>query len=107
MKPGDRVAIWLYDREAKLFLGLTGERPTSRFAVIGKIVDPAGSPIGPWVEIEHVEERRPEAEGKTKKVLWKFKQTTCLIRWDYMISGQLLAEAEEPEDPRPHPGQYL
>jgi len=47
MKPGDRVAIWLYDREAKLFLGLTGERLISRWAVIGKIVDPAGSPIGP------------------------------------------------------------
>ncbi len=106
MQEGQLVAIWMHDEAAKLFLGLAGKRPVSRWVVVATVMDE--SPIGRWVDVHYVEERRPEMKDeKAKIVRWGVKPGQCLIRWDYMITAQRLKDKETPEDPRPVPGQYL
>jgi len=106
MQAGQLVAIWMHDEAAKLFLGLQGERPVSRWVVVGAVMDE--SPIGRSVDVTRIEERRPPTKGKkTKRVIWTVKPGQCLIRWDYVIMAQRLKDKETPEDPRPTPGQYL
>jgi len=107
MNPGQKVGIWLRDEAAKLFLGLAGKRPVSRWIVIGDVMEGEQPPIGVWIHIEFIEERRPIKSGKIKHVRWFVKPGQSLIRWEYIISAQNLKNAEVPEDPRPDPGQYL
>ena len=102
MNSNEVVAIWLHDYSARLFLGLHGDRPVSRWVVMGTVMDP--TPIGVWINIDHIEERR--RGEKDTKVLWTVKPGQCLIRWDYVITAQRLKERESPEDPRTGPGQY-
>jgi hypothetical protein len=90
---GPEVAVWLHDEAAKLFLGLTGKRPESRW-VINAAVDDHGQSLGVWVEVGHIEERRPASgrrAGKGKRN-YTLNPARCLIRWDYIITVQLLAE---------------
>jgi hypothetical protein len=103
MKNGEILAIWLHDAAAKLFLGIQGERPVSRWVVVGTVMEP--TPIGIWVNIDHIEERRPEFQGQEpRRVQWGVKPGQCVIRYDYMITAQRLKVAEVPDDPRPTPG---
>lgn len=106
METGEVLGIWLHDAAAKLFLGIQTERPLSRWVVIGTVMEP--TPIGIWVDVQHVEERRPATNGdEAKRVMWGVKPGQCLIRYDYIITAQRLKGAEPPDDPRPMPGQYL
>lgn len=108
MEPNQYVAIWLHDEAAKLFLGLMAHRHVSRWVLVGMVLDLPQNPIGVWIDVNFVEERRPSTtKGKTKRVHYGVKPGQCLIRWDYMITAQNLKTAEPPEDPRPLPGQYL
>jgi hypothetical protein len=77
----------------------------SRWVVVGTVLDLV-SPIGVWLDVKYVEERRPAAEG-AKRVRYDVKPGQCLIRWDYVITVQNLKDAETPEDPRQVPGPYL
>jgi hypothetical protein len=86
MEPGQQVAIWLHDKAAKLFLGLNEKHPVSRWIAIGEVVDRPNAPIGVWVDVTYVEERRPSTKGKVKRVRYGVKPGQCLIRWDYMIT---------------------
>jgi len=106
MEPRQQVALWLHDDAAKLFLGLDTKHPVSRWVVVGEVLD-LTSPIGLWLDVFFVEERRPLAKGKTKRVRYDVKPGQCLIRWEYIISAQNIKDATPPEDPRPDPGQYL
>ncbi len=67
MRPDQQVAIWLHDKAAKLLLGLAGERPVSRWGVVGTIRD-LPCPIGIWLDVSYVEERRLVAKDKEKRV---------------------------------------
>ena len=106
MKPHQQVAIWLHDPAAKLFLGLDAKRPVSRWVAVGTVLEMA-SPIGVWLDVSFVEERRLGPKGKSKRVRYGVKPGQCLIRWEYIITIQNLKDAEAPEDPRPVPGVYL
>src|SRR3989338_2605311 len=106
MKPGQQVAIWLHDAAAKLFLGLGEKHPVGQWVAVGEVMD-IPSPIGVWINISYVEERRPVDEGKTKLVRYGVKPGQCLIRWDYVITAQNLKAPPIPDDPRPVPGLYL
>jgi hypothetical protein len=99
---GQLLAIWLHDAAAKLFLGLHDKRPVSRWAVVGTVMD--DSPIGVWVDVKHIAERRPVAKGKIKQVAWTVHPGQCLIRWDYIITAQRIKESEPLEEPRATPG---
>lgn len=107
MEPGQQVAIWLHDKAAKLFLGLDERHPTSRWVAVGTILPLPHPPIGLWVNVEYVEERRPSTGNKLERVRYGVKPGQCVIRWDYMITAQNLKNAEIPDDPSPLPGQYL
>ena len=87
MEPGQQVAIWLHDHAAKLFLGLNAKHSVSRWVAIGKVVDLPSSPIGVWVDVTYVEERRPSTKGKIKRIRYDVKPGQCLMRWDYMITA--------------------
>lgn len=56
MEAGQKVAIWLYDSGVKLFLGLKGRRPVSRWIVVGTVDVLRETPIGVWVAIDYIEE---------------------------------------------------
>jgi hypothetical protein len=105
MQPNQKVAIWIHDEAAKLFLGLESDRPASRWAVVGTVLPEMESPIGVWVDVAHVEERRTNAmTGERTKVAWTVQPGQCLIRWDYIITAQVLAAAPTTGDSRPAPG---
>ena len=70
-------------------------------------MDPIAAPIGVWFHVEYIEERRPQVGEADKHIRYGIKPGQALIRWDYIYCAQKLAGAEEPEDPRPVPGQYL
>jgi len=113
MQPNQHIALWLHDEAAKLLLGRQGEgdRPASRWVAVATVLE-MQSPIGVWVDVSFIEERKPGSRSKTrggaegKVVRWGIKPGQCLIRWEYIISAQNLPKPEAPEDPGPMPG-YL
>ena len=106
MEPGELLAIWLHDDAAKVFLGIQGAHPVSRWVVVCKVQ--AHTAIGVWVEVQRLEERRPATvDEAAKTVVWQVTPPECVIRYDYMITAQRLKGAEPPDDPRPTPGVYL
>jgi hypothetical protein len=107
MEPGQTVAIWINDEAAKLFLGLKNHRPVSRWLAVGAVDELRETPIGMWVDVFHIMERRPQRRGQDKRVRYTVTPSRCLIRWDYINTVQLLAEADQEVDMRPTPGQYL
>lgn len=98
MQKDEVVAIWMHDAAAKLFVGLQGEqgnRPLSRWVLVGKIMDQ--TPIGHWVDVQYLEERRSKPEWpEAEKVQWNVHPGQCLIRWEYIITAQRLEGKEEP-----------
>jgi hypothetical protein len=107
MKPDQQVAIWLHDKAAKLFLGLGEKHPVSRWVVVGKVL-PTESTIGVWLDVVYVEERK--SKEKSDRQHYDVTPQQCLIRWDYVITIQLLKDVEQPKEPkdlRPVPGLYL
>ena len=54
-----------------------------------------------------IEERRPEDGANEKRVEYTVTPTRCLLRSDYIVTAQLLKNADEPVDTRPTPGVYL
>ena len=108
MEPDEQVGLWLHDPAAKLLLGLTEHgRPVSRWVVVGKVVDPNWSPIGALVDVAYVEELRPSPDHTDARISWTVHPGQCVIRWDYIITVQRMADAPAPIDPRPAPGLYL
>jgi hypothetical protein len=108
MEAGQRVGIWLHDKAARVFLGLTDERPPRRWVVIGKVAQVAEIPIGIWIDVESIlEVHEQEGQANVKRIEHGVRPSLCVIRWDYIITVQLLKEAEEPIDIRPVPGLYL
>jgi hypothetical protein len=105
MKRGQRVAMWLHDKAAKAFLGVTAERPVSRWVLVGKVADPIPEPIGVWVDVEYILERRPE-QGGEKQIKYTVNPIRCLIRWDYIITVQLPKDTDKGEVQLPT-GQYI
>ena len=104
MQANQKVAVWIHDEAAKLFLGLRGKRAPSRWAVVGTVLPDMDSPIGIWIDIEHVEERRTGTKGKLTKVAWTIHPGQCLIRWDFIITAQVVAGPSQAVNPRPAPG---
>ena len=109
MEPGQQVAIWLHDQAAKLFLGLPDRHPVSRWLVYGTVL-PIQTPIGVWLDVKFVEERRAGGKQKDihyggKRIHYNVGPAPCLIRWDYVITAQNVKEI--PKDTRPAPGLYL
>jgi hypothetical protein len=88
MHKGKYVAVWIYDEAGRLFLGLQrNSEEHSRWAIIGKVVTEPDS-IGVWLAIERLEERRPNEPIK----VWTVKPEVCVIRWNFIITAQLLGE---------------
>ena len=105
MQANQKVAIWILDDAAKLFLGLEVGRPVGRWVVVGTVLPDMESPLGVWVDVAHVEERRTDEKGQLTKVAWTVKPSQCLIRYDYIITVQVLADAPKPPaDTRLAPG---
>jgi hypothetical protein len=108
MEPDQQVAIWIHDAAAKLFLGLNEKHPVSRWVVIGVGLHKNPSPIGPWLNVTYIEERRPMGGKKSDKIIrYGIKPGQAVIRWEYIITVQNIKDAQPPEDPRPMPGTYL
>jgi hypothetical protein len=107
VEAGQRVGIWFDDDAAKLFLGLTGQHPKSRWFVVGKVAQILETPIGKWIDVEFVLEVRRDGQDKGKRVKHEIRPSLCVIRWDYIISVQLLTEADKPEEIDFRPAVYL
>jgi hypothetical protein len=91
---GTSVVLWIYDDAARLFLGI--ERPkedVSRWAIIGK-VDREQAGVGIWLAIDQLQERRGAKVTNT----WTVRPPVCLIRWNSIITAQLLGD--DPADMR-------
>src|ERR1700730_19127073 len=92
------VAIWLLDEAARLFLGLSqltkgaavAEDGPTRWEVLGKVQSHGESPVGVWLEIDVLKERRGPKAQVTQ--VWKVSPPLCLIKWDFIISLQLHGE---------------
>ena len=93
------MAIWLHDESARLFLVTTAtsspEGEVSGWFVVGTIME-RQAPIGLWVDIAYVEERRTYVDGTRKTIRYDIKPSQCVVRWEYIIKVQLLKEAETP-----------
>ena len=109
MDPEQQVAIWIHDEAARLFLATLrkpDEGETSAWFINGVMIN-RQAPIGVWVDVAYVEERRTQADGTRKTIRYGMKPGQCVVRWEYIIKVQLLEDAKTPpEDPRPMPG-YL
>jgi hypothetical protein len=103
MVEGELLAIWLHDDAAKLFLGIQDpQHPRSRWAVLCRVMKP--TPIGIWVNVQRVEERRPATgDEPEQRVAWTVQPSQHIIRYEYIITAQRIegAPADLPDDPRP------
>ena len=89
IQTGKYLAIWIHDEAARLFLGLQRKpEELSRWAFIGKVITEPDS-VGVWLSINSIQER--EFGGGILKT-WTVSPDTCLIRWEYIITAQLLGE---------------
>ncbi len=87
---GKYLIVWIYDQAARLFLGLTGKRPKSRWAVWGLCKGDSDGHL--WMEIDKIEERRP-VNKKTQFVSWTVKPNICSVNWSWIITAQLAGES--------------
>ena len=86
MRSGASVDVWISDQAARLFLRL--QRPqeeVSQWAIIGT-VDREQMGVGIWLTITRLEERW----GNEVRKVWTIRPEVCLIRWDFIITAQLL-----------------
>lgn len=79
-----RVAVWLFDAWARTVLGAPGSESPSRWVAMGNVVEVAQQGI--WMTTERIEEWKPDGE----RVAWKFTQRTLLIRWEAVITVQVV-----------------
>jgi hypothetical protein len=88
-----RVAVWLFDQWARALLAAPppAADDQSRWVAIGSLVDSA--PQGIWLNSGRIEEWK--SDGKTR-VAWKFTPPTLLIRWEAIITVQVV-EGDEKE----------
>jgi len=63
--------------------------------------------VGALVDVAYVEELRPSPDHTDARISWTVHPGHCVIRWDYIITVQRMADAPAPIDPRPAPGLYL
>lgn len=93
MKKRDYIAAWLHDGYARLFLG--GAPPvqgtTSRWVIAGQRHE--DDPIGVWIEVARVEERRSDG----KRIIYTVSPNMCLVRWDGIITIQRIKKGMTPE----------
>ncbi len=87
MEKGTHAAVWLNDDGARLFLGAPQASRVSRWVARG-LVGSLESPVGFWLSVDGVQEWK--ADGK--KIDWSAVSPLCLIRWEYVITIQMLAE---------------
>jgi hypothetical protein len=88
MKPGDQLAVWLRGEAAAQILGLGGEyQRDSRWVAIGKF--DSEWPVGIWLDLEGIEERKKSSK-EVDVTPWRALPTMCLIRWDFIITAQLM-----------------
>ncbi len=86
MQSGTSVVVWISDDAARLFLGLQrAQDEVSRWAIIGT-VDREQVGVGIWLTVARLEERR----GNEVTKVWTIRPEVCLIRWDFIITAQLL-----------------
>ena len=109
MTAGDIVALWLEDTAAKLFLGLLDEHHRARRWVVIGTVASLEAGIGVWIDVEYVEQRTSGiGDAKARRLRYEVNPSRCLIRWDYVITAQILKDAANaPDDPKPLPRHYL
>jgi hypothetical protein len=96
---GKYLMIWLVDAGARLFLGLAdrGRRGKAhRWCVFGMASEGQESIQGVWVEIEMLQEREPGPKAKIIRE-WTVRPSTCLVRWDWIISIQIAGHQSKPE----------
>ncbi len=84
------LIVWITDGAARLFLGLTGRRPESRWAVWGKYEGEDHGVL--WITIDEIEERRPSQGRTVRHVRWKVKPQTCSINQNWIITVQVAGE---------------
>ena len=86
MQSGTSVVVWISDDAARRFLGLQrSQDEVSRWALIGT-VDREQVGVGIWLAIARLEERR----GNEVTEVWIVRPEVCLVRWDFIITAQLL-----------------
>jgi hypothetical protein len=90
MRKFDFIAAWLTDKYARQLLGLASATE-SRWVVSGEYQQ--DEPIGFWISIERLEERRSDGEHISHVVSPKM----CLLRWDGIITVQGLKKDVNPE----------
>lgn len=92
----ERYAVWLTSEGARLFLGRVEPEPHTRCVVVGQgDGDEPAAGVGFWLRVDSV--LRLPAEGEPHSV--KVHPPRCLIRWDYVITIQVLeAEEDDPVD---------
>lgn len=79
-----RVAVWLFDEWARTLLAAKGAKTPSRWVAMGNVVEVA--PQGIWITTERIEEWKPDG----KRVAWKFTARTLLVRWEAVITVQVI-----------------
>jgi hypothetical protein len=86
LQSGTSVVLWIFDEAARLFLGLHCPKDeVCRWAIIGT-VDREQAGVGVWLDITRLEER----QGNDVTKVWTVQPSVCLIRWNYIITAQLL-----------------
>ena len=79
-----RVAVWLFDQWARTLLGAPGAASPSRWVAVGKVVEVV--PQGVWITTKRIEEWKPDGT----KDAWKSTPRTLLIRWEAIITIQMV-----------------
>ena len=113
MQAGQTIGIWLHDDAARRLVGAAGAVAASRWLLVGTVSAEELAPIGVWVDVDHmVEWRVKRAPGprlsvddvarfqeiSTQKVIWTVTAGSCLIRWDYIITAQLVRHGRDAAD---------
>jgi hypothetical protein len=84
------IAVWLFETWARALLAAPTAQSPSRWVAVGNVVEAA--PQGVWITTERIEEWKLDGT----KVAWKFTSRTLLIRWEAVITVQLI-EGDERE----------
>lgn len=79
-----RVAVWLFDPWARTLLAAPSADTPSRWVALGNVGEV--TPHGIWITTERIEEWKPDGE----RVAWKFTLRTLLIRWEAVITVQVI-----------------
>jgi hypothetical protein len=95
MSKQDRLAVWLTDPWARLFLGLSPAAQPSRWVLVGerKTSTMEMEPVGFWFAVDFAEERRPGGE----RVRYRVTPPRCVLNWSGIITIQELQKGEPGE----------